>query len=51
LNIKRPRDKNRTFYELYLVMKLGKIPKPNIPEHPGSLLDNYFRTAKALPLG
>jgi hypothetical protein len=45
-------DYEQTFfiYELYLAMKLGKIPKPNISEHLRHIIDSYFRTGKALPV-
>lgn len=45
-------EDDRTFfiYELYLSMKLGKLPKPAINEHLRHILDNYSTTGIALPL-
>lgn len=41
-------DQTFFVYELYLAMKLGKIPKPDISEHLRHVLNNYFTTGKAL---
>lgn len=45
-------EEQKTFfiYELYLAMKLGKLPKPNVPEHLKHILNNYYVTGIALPI-
>ena len=44
------RDSDKTFfiYELYLSMKLGKLPKPAIQENLRNILESYFTTGVAL---